>query len=259
MRGLLRRGPRTSASPPTVGERLVYAVGDIHGCAELLASLLATIRADAAELRPGQPTVIVFLGDYVDRGDGSREVIDQVIALAADPRFEVRALKGNHEEALLAFLDDPDFGPTWAEYGGVQTLRSYGVPAPVLRSQTSEWSKVREAFQLALPQTHLRFLSQLELTAVYGDYVFVHAGLRHGVALEAQSERDMLWIREEFLHAEPSFGKVVVHGHTPEADAFVGDHRIGIDTGAYATGVLTAVRLKGEERALLQATRSRLR
>jgi serine/threonine protein phosphatase 1 len=229
-------------------------VGDVHGRLDLLDPLLDQIRADAARLAVERRPVLVFVGDYVDRGVASKGVIDRVIALKREDRFEVCALKGNHEEALLAFLEDPYFGPTWSEQGGAQTLLSYGVTAPMMRTDEEQWEKARQAFAAALPADHLRFLQGLALMAVFGDYVFVHAGLRPGVALEAQSEHDLLWIRQEFLNSSRPFEKIVVHGHTPAEEAFLGDNRIGIDTGAYATGVLTAVRLEGANQRFIQAS-----
>jgi serine/threonine protein phosphatase 1 len=239
------------AGSATAG-RLVYAIGDVHGEAELLERLLAKLIADMAGRTLERPPVVVFIGDYVDRGLKSRAVIEQVIELKRDHRLEVRALKGNHEEALIHFLQDPSFGPTWAEYGGLQTLLSYGVAPPRLKTRPEAWQSVRDAFAEALPQEHAAFLASLELMVRYGDYVFVHAGVRPGVALNQQREHDLLWIREPFLSAEGPFEGVIVHGHTPERDPFVGRCRIGIDTGAYATGVLTAVRLLAEERHILQ-------
>jgi len=223
----------------------------------LLSRLIETISADAEALAPDLMPALVFLGDYVDRGPDSKSVIDQLIALAASGRFEVRALKGNHEETLLAFLDDAGFGPAWEDFGGKQTLVSYGVASPGSRTQTAEWEKVRSAFGQALPHEHFAFLSNLELMAVYGDYAFVHAGIRPGVALNAQREQDLLWIRDEFLQAKGPFDKVIVHGHTPATEPFVGRFRIGIDTGAYATGVLTAVRLRDAEQTFLASAADR--
>lgn len=227
-------------------------MGDVHGRLDLLDPLLERIRLDAADLEPANRPVLVFVGDYVDRGAASRGVIERVIELEAGDGFEVRALKGNHEEALLAFLADPAFGPTWIEHGGAQTLSSYGVTPPILRMDGEAWDKARDALAEAMPPAHLAFLRRLELTAVIGDFLFVHAGVRPGVPLEAQREPDLLWIRQDFLNASGPFGKIVVHGHTPAEAAFLGEHRIGIDTGAYATGVLTAVRLEDDDRRLIQ-------
>ena len=233
---------------------MIYAVGDVHGRLDLLDPLLQQIREEALTAVDHLPKpILIFVGDYIDRGAASKGVIDRVIALQRERTFEVRALKGNHEEALLAFLEDASFGPTWCENGGTQTLVSYGVNPPILRGDTEAWVEARNAFEQALPAEHLGFLASLELNVVYGDYVFVHAGLRPGVPLGAQQERDLLWIRQEFLSARRPFEKIVVHGHTPSEEPFMGAHRIGIDTGAYATGLLTAVRLEDDDRRLIQS------
>jgi serine/threonine protein phosphatase 1 len=245
---------RDEAGPASAGGRSLYAIGDVHGRLDLLDPLIDQIRQDALVEDGRAKPVLIFVGDYVDRGASSKGVIDRVIALEREGAFELRALKGNHEEALLAFLDDANFGPTWCENGGAQTLSSYGVTPPKLRIAADEWGKARDAFAQALPPEHLDLLVRLELTAVYGDYVFVHAGLRPGVPLNAQRERDLLWIRNDFLNAPGPFDKIVVHGHTPAEEAFMGAHRIGIDTGAYATGVLTAVRLRDGDRRFIQST-----
>ncbi|HEX7886687.1 MAG TPA: metallophosphoesterase family protein [Phenylobacterium sp.] len=244
---------RPDAPRASTDGRTIYAVGDIHGRLDILDPLLAQIRADVAAEPPKDKPVLVFVGDYVDRGAASRGVVDRVIELQAGDEFEVRALKGNHEEAILAFLDDPNFGPTWSEHGGAQTLTSYGVTAPMLRMAAEDWAKARDDLAEVLPKAHYDFLRRLELVAVYGDYLFVHAGLRPGVPIEDQEEHDLLWIRQDFLATQRPFEKVVVHGHTPEEEAFLGQVRIGIDTGAYATGLLTAVRLRDADRRLIQA------
>lgn len=249
---LIQRKPEPK--PVSTGGRLIYAVGDVHGRLDLLDPLLGQIGADAARDEGEGRPVLVFVGDYVDRGAASKGVIERVIALQREGRFEVCALKGNHEEAMLIFLQDPHFGPTWCEQGGAQTLSSYGVTAPMLRMDDEAWERARQELADALPADHRNFLECLSLKALFGDYVFVHAGLRPGVALEAQREQDLLWIRQEFLSATRPFEKIVVHGHTPAEQAWLGDNRIGIDTGAYATGVLTAVRLEGPARRLIQAS-----
>ncbi len=243
----------TGAARTSTDGRVIYAVGDIHGRADLLDALLEQIRQDAFDApQPAKP-VLIFIGDYVDRGPSSKAVIDRVIDLKREAAFEICTLKGNHEAALLGFLENPASGPAWCEQGGAQTLASYGVSAPTSATDIEAWSEGRDAFALALPLEHLNFLLNLVLTATYGAYVFVHAGLRPGLAVEAQSEVDLLWIRDEFLNAPDPFESVVVHGHTPMDAAFMGEHRIGIDTGAYATGTLTAVRLADGERRFLQS------
>lgn len=244
---------RWARSPATPGGRLVYAVGDIHGRADLLRSLMGKISDDASRASPGAQPVLVFVGDYVDRGPGAKDVIDQVIALQLAGRFEVRSLKGNHEEFLLRFLQDAAVGASWSEYGGLQTLAAYGVAPPSRRTSSKEWELTRRALEAAIPPPHAKFLSGLESIAIYGDYAFVHAGVRPGVPLTDQREEDLLWIRDEFLQYSRAFDKVIVYGHTPGPAPVVGRHRIGIDTGAYATGVLTAVRLEGADRAIIQA------
>lgn len=240
--------PRSSdQNPPTTGGRLVYAVGDIHGYAAALETLLRRIEEDARRSAPDEAPLLVFLGDYIDRGPDSRRVIDAVLAAEACRTFEVVALKGNHEDALIRFLADPAFADAWIDNWGEATLRAYGV---------DPWGgeEVRTRFHAALPDAHRRFLSRLVVSHTVGDYHFVHAGVRPGVALDAQDERDLLWIRHEFLMSGEPFGKVVVHGHTPAYEPEIRPNRIGVDTGCYFTGVLTAVRLEGETRRFIQAS-----
>lgn len=243
--------------PPSTDGRLVYAVGDIHGRHDLLEPLIKLIARDTEAQAPAQQPILVFLGDYVDRGPGSREVVEAILALRDAPAFEIRALKGNHEEALLRFLEEPGFGSTWAEHGGNATLASYGVQPPATRTDPEAWARAREEFDAVLPDAHRAFYQELGLISHVGDYAFVHAGVRPGVALEHQAERDLLWIRGEFLQATGPFGKVIVHGHTPMEEPQITPHRLGLDTGAYATGVLTAARLNGETQTIIQAKANR--
>ncbi|MDP3659461.1 metallophosphoesterase family protein [Phenylobacterium sp.] len=247
--------PVANRTPPNTGGRLIYAVGDVHGRLDVLEPLIAEIAADAARSRPAHKPLLIFLGDYVDRGDASAGVIDLILRLQADNAFEVVALKGNHEEALFQFLDDPSFGPLWIEHGGGPTLASYGAPAPVGRGDAESWMRTRDAFAAALPDDHRRFLESLELIVTVGDYAFVHAGVRPGAPLERQTEHDLLWIRHDFLQANGPFEKVIVHGHTPAEAPQITPHRICVDTGVYATGVLTAVRLDADGPRFLQAGR----
>ena len=250
---LFGRKAQRNAPPPSTGGRLVYAVGDVHGRLDALEPLLKSIAEDYIVTRPDEPAVLVFLGDYVDRGPESKRVVDLVMAMRNHLEFEVRTLKGNHEEALLLFLDDPTFGAQWLEHGGGPTLVSYGVQPPQQRTDTEAWARVSDEFRRALPARHKAFYETLELMVEVGDYAFVHAGVRPGVALADQSERDLLWIRHEFIEDKGPFGKVIVHGHTPSEEAQLTPYRLGIDTGCYATGLLTAVRLKDEEQRLIQA------
>ena len=251
-------GKKDRASPPSTEGRRVYAVGDIHGRHDLLEALVREIARDVAATPPSAQPLLIFLGDYVDRGPGSAQAVDTILRLQGERGFEIRTLKGNHEEALLRFLDEPSFGSTWAEHGGSATLASYGVQPPATRTDPVAWAAAAESFAAVLPAAHLTFYRSLELMTEVGDYAFVHAGVRPGVALAHQEERDLLWIRGEFLQATGSFGKVIVHGHTPMEEPQVTRHRLGLDTGAYATGVLTAVRLDGETQRFIQARTGRV-
>lgn len=240
--------------------RLLYAVGDVHGRLDLLDGLVERMTEDFRTLGRQDQPVLIMLGDYIDRGPQSAAVIDRLIDLrqqSAEGRFEFRALMGNHEETLLHFLDDPMAGPSWVEYGGGETLASYGVRRPVGRAEPEAWEQTRLAFREAFPPTHETFLRQLELSVVYGDYVFVHAGVRPGLPLERQVAADLLWIRNEFLDNPHGLDATVVHGHTPVEQVFLGRRRINVDTGAYATGVLTAVRLDGGEPTIIQFSKAR--
>jgi len=242
-----------TGAPPTTGGRLVYAVGDIHGHLDALQPLIGKLTDDQARSRPAERPLLVFLGDYVDRGPDSRGVIEAILALEAGGAFEVVALKGNHEDALLRFLADPGFGPNWLMNWGETTLRSYGVRPPALGAEAAETARVQAQLLAALPQTHRVFLDRLAVSVSVGDYLFVHAGVRPGVALASQDDQDLIWIRYEFLESDADFGKVVVHGHTPADRPVVRANRIGIDTGVYYSGVLTAVRLKGTDQRIIQA------
>lgn len=239
--------------PPSAGGRLIYAIGDVHGRLDLLEPLVKDIVTDMLNSKPAHPPLLVFLGDYVDRGDSSAGVVDLVLKLKSSAGFEVLALKGNHEEAMLQFLEDPDFGATWMAHGGATTLASYGVTPPATRNDADAWRKTRDAFARALPKAHLDFMENLELMITVGDYAFVHAGVRPGAALSRQAEHDLLWIRHDFLQAPGPFEKVIVHGHTPSEQPQLTAHRLGLDTGAYATGVLTAARLDDQGQRILQA------
>lgn len=245
---------KTARPPARVPEAcVVWAVGDIHGRADLSGPLIAAIRADLVA-SPARRKVIVFLGDHVDRGPDSRGVLDQIVSVLADPTLEVHTLRGNHEERMEAFLTQPNLGPGWCDYGGRETLMSYGVVPPVMKGDAEGWAAAATALREALPDSHMRMLQNQAHSVVIGGYFFAHAGARPGVALEDQSPDDLMWIRQPFLEHTAPFEKVVVHGHTP-TDSVVSDaRRIGVDTGAYGTNILSAVRLEGETRALLQAT-----
>jgi serine/threonine protein phosphatase 1 len=241
--GLTKRDEdQLRASVPA--DHFVAAIGDLHGRLDLLEELWPRIDA-ASRLSSARRRLLIFLGDFVDRGLQSRALVDRLIA--GFTGFEAIFLKGNHDETLLQFLQDPSIGEAWRSFGGLETLRSYGVA----HAPGTAWAQTRSAFAAALPDAHLEFFKNLKLHVVVGDYLFVHAGLKPRVPLEAQREFDLLWIRDEFLDSTVNFGKVVVHGHTPTDRPQVRANRIGIDTGAYMTGRLTALVLEGQTRQFL--------
>lgn len=245
------KSQQVSASP-TDG-RVIYAVGDVHGRLDLLNTLLSQIEADRSAARSVTRPLLVFMGDYVDRGPASRGVIDRIAGMTGRDAFELIALMGNHEQTMLQFLGDAQIGPIWVMHGGKETLVDYGVVPPAFDAAPADWERARKTFERALPRRHREFFAALKLQATCGDYLFVHAGVRPGVPLDQQSGQDLLTIRREFLAAATPFGKVVVHGHTPGEEPYSGPNRINVDTGAYATGVLTAVRLEGRERRFIQS------
>jgi serine/threonine protein phosphatase 1 len=215
----------------------IYAVGDIHGRLDLLDALLARIDADIA-LRPTGRAVHVFLGDYIDRGPRSRETIDQLIERGKT--HESVFLKGNHELIAIKCLSDPSLFEQWMLLGGLETLKSYGV-APASFANGKQIVQLQAAFHRALPQGHLRFFRSLQNSFSCGDYFFAHAGVNPKVDLSRQKEKDLLWIRREFLSSMKDFGKIIIHGHTPTNEIEVGPNRINIDTGAFATGRLSCL------------------
>ncbi len=247
---LFRSARRTAPHIPQVPEGTrVYAIGDIHGRSDLLERMHGLIMCDARDFA-GSRKVVVYLGDYVDRGLGSREVVELLIHSPLDGFVPVY-LKGNHEQLLLDFLDGSVLFRDWMAYGGDATLYSYGVGLKGPRIRPESHDEMLEKFHTNLPNHHTDFYRNLSLTNSEGDYFFAHAGVRPGVALAEQTETDILWIRNEFLDWDENFGKVVVHGHsiTPAPD--VRHNRIGIDTGAFATGQLTCLVLEGEGRHFL--------
>jgi serine/threonine protein phosphatase 1 len=235
------------ARPCVSAGRRIYAVGDIHGRADLLSELFMRIDDDL-KARPTIDSVQVFLGDYIDRGPSSRQVIDLLIARRR--RRDVLFLKGNHEDCAVQFLSDPTVLPAWQSIGGVHTLLSYGV-MPARGDDPQSQRKVAIALREAMPDSHRRFLRGLALSFTCGDFFFVHAGVRPGIPLQRQSQRDLLWIRDDFLLYEEDFGMVVVHGHTPIYEPDIRSNRINIDTGAYATGQLTCLVLEGDSTSFL--------
>ncbi|HEX6959196.1 MAG TPA: metallophosphoesterase [Ferrovibrio sp.] len=225
----------------------IYAIGDIHGRLDLLERLHGLIEADMASGAPSE-TVIVYLGDYIDRGPDSAQVIDR-LSRSRPSGIETVPLLGNHEAMMLEFLDAPYSGSLWLANGGDATLRSYHVRVP---QSYDELLITQRALRGALPRHHWKFLEGLPAGRRFGDYLFVHAGIKPGLPLDRQAREHMIWIRDSFLDSEIDHGMVVVHGHTVVHEVEWRPNRIGIDTGAYTTGRLTALVLEGDSRRLLQ-------
>jgi len=222
-----------------------YAVGDIHGRVDLLEHLLAKIHADLQH-HPARKTLLVFVGDLVDRGPSSAQVIERLRCYrrgGVQPVF----LLGNHEEVLLRIVaGDSSVVESWLKFGGLQCLQSYGVTLARIRGRSAE--EVVELVQATVPKEHVEFLESFVDSCRFGDYLFVHAGIRPGIDVDQQSQADLRWIRDPFLFDESDHGFVVVHGHTITDEVEERPNRIGIDTGAYRSGVLTALAVEGNER-----------
>ena len=240
--------PVDSARRVPEGTR-VYCVGDIHGRDDLLREMAERVEADM-KTRTFDHAVTVFLGDYIDRGPDSKRVLER-LATNEWPT-SIIALAGNHEDFLVAFLDDAEILDFWRGQGGLETLHSYGVDVgPAMAGR--DFAAVQAAFTARLPKHHRDFLKALKVSAPIGDYFFCHAGVRPGVPLERQQRDDLLNIRDPFLSSKAEHGKLVVHGHTPAVAPEIHANRIGIDTGAYATGRLTCLVLEENEQRFLQA------
>jgi serine/threonine protein phosphatase 1 len=239
-----------AAEPATPVGTAIYAIGDIHGRADLLADLHRRIAHDAQE-RAAERRVLVYLGDYIDRGPDSADVIDLVLD-GAPAGFEIVRLLGNHERLMLEFLDNVRHAALWLRNGGDATLQSYGIePGVGPHLDAAPLLDLQMALVERLPARHLEFLQSLQLKHAEGDYFFAHAGVRPGVALEAQREEDLIWIRDLFLNSDADHGRVVVHGHTIRPEPEFCPNRIGIDTGAYYTGLLTCLALEGTKQQII--------
>lgn len=232
--------------PSVAPEERLYAVGDIHGRDDLLCALLPKLIGDAERLDDGRKTRIVFLGDYIDRGDNSRDVIETLAKADSDHPGVFEFLAGNHEAALLAFLEDPARGADWLDWGGRQTLASYGVAIASRRPDTRELVTIRNELYHRI-KSHLPFFEALKRHTVSGDVVFAHAGLDPARALEEQTDDVLLWGQITPGQDVTLPGKRLVHGHFAEYEPVSDANRVCVDTGAYFSGRLTAVRLDAGE------------
>jgi serine/threonine protein phosphatase 1 len=237
-------------APPEIppGER-IYAIGDIHGRLDLLDDLLMQIGEDDAA-RPPSTTTLLFLGDLVDRGPDSAGVVERVRKLAAS-HHRVRVLMGNHEEVFLSAVQQDLAALRFCcRIGGRETMMSYGIDQE--EYERLDYTELAERLAEVVPPEHIEFIAGFEDYIVAGDYAFVHAGIKPNVPLAEQRQKDMRWIRDPFLDHEGAFESFIVHGHTILEDIDEQPNRIGIDTGAYATGKLTALGLEAAERWVLQ-------
>ncbi|QQN74835.1 metallophosphoesterase family protein [Croceicoccus sp. YJ47] len=252
--GNLMGRSRDDASAPSVpAGRRVYAIGDIHGRLDLFDALIAKIRADDAA-RPAADTTIVLLGDLIDRGPDSAGVVERARELSQ--AGDMRAIIGNHEEMFLRALGDPDALRHFLKVGGKETILSYPVPNEAYRDATLD--ELCALLAQYVPDEHLAYLRAMETHVVIGDYLFVHAGIKPGVDIAEQSARDLRWIREPFLSHPGPHSHCIVHGHTIREEVEIlpspkRPHRIGIDTGAYSSGRLTAIGLEARERWFIEA------
>jgi len=238
--------PATPSKDPSIPEDLrVYAIGDIHGRIDLLEKIHEIIREDAKTAPTSMAINIIYLGDYVDRGIYSKEVLD-LLTSKPFPEFKVVYLLGNHDQKMLRFLnaDDPD--ASWLELGGNTTVYSYGVRVPKDILATKRLHHIQTNLHERMPDTHFRFLEKLELSFTLGDYFFSHAGIDPSQRIDKQKPQDLLWGNKKFLDSEDNFGKIVVHGHTVEKEVIVRNNRICIDTGAFQTNILTCLVIEGE-------------
>lgn len=249
MFSFLRRKPLPTAPAAVPAGQRVYAIGDIHGRSDLLDPLLALIEEDQTA-RPPAEISIVFLGDYIDRGPDSHGVVERLATWPhafAHPIF----LMGNHEDAMLAALHgDTGSLRDWLRFGGLECIASYGIERPAADAPPTQ---LLATLQAAVPPHHVAFLEALYDSFAMGDYWFVHAGVRPGVALAEQDPADLRWIREDFLAHRGDHGAVIVHGHSIVDAVDMRPNRIAIDLGAYRTGRLAAVRLEGIERGVIVA------
>ena len=233
---------------------LIYAIGDIHGRADLLATLLEKIRIDThhilATLSDNPKLYIVFLGDYIDRGHDSKAVLESLINLRFD-RTEMIYLKGNHEAIAMECIDTGKINKKWLRFGGRETLASYGVDTDQDMGNSYEMDYLNSAMTRAFPSDHIDFLRSLKSYWIHDQYMFVHAGIDPAQHPESQTDAEYLWIRNRFLNSIRKLPYVIVHGHTPQEKPSWDGRRIGVDTGAYISNRLTAVRLHGEDVAFI--------
>lgn len=244
----LRRATMGAAAPSTAPGERIYAIGDVHGRLDLLTELLGMIDRHAAALPDPQATHVVQLGDFIDRGPQSREVMRYLFELQ-QRTDQLVVLQGNHEEVMTrALAGDPRSYKIWRGTGGGATMRSFGIDPP---RPGADQGDTLDQVRAVVPGAWIDWMARLPLTARSGDYFFCHAGIRPGVPLKRQAKVDLLWIGDDFLDDPADHGAMIIHGHTITDGVDQRHNRIGIDTGAYKTGVLTALYLEGTARQVI--------
>lgn len=248
-----KSAPNRLTEPPELGdERRVYAIGDVHGRLDLLMELIDRIAEDDLARGPASTTELVMLGDFVDRGPDSAGVLDYILRLR-EWWPDVRCLQGNHEEVfLMAARGDESALRFMTRIGGRETLLSYGASEDDLDRMTL--GQLRDWLVEAVPEEHLAFIESMTDRVLIGNYAFVHAGVRPQVPMDEQESRDLRWIRDEFLSCDNPHDYFVIHGHSISPSVEERPNRIGIDTGAYASGILTAIGLEGRDRWFLSTS-----
>jgi len=226
-----------------------YCIGDIHGRDDLLQQIHDKILADASDFTDNK--TVIYLGDYIDRGERSKQVVELLLTKPL-PGFNSIYLRGNHEQSLLDFLTEPNIGQVWFNYGGLQTLVSYGVRYKKIPTNIQDLQALQRELKEQLPYSHLDFFNKTRLFHSYGSYYFVHAGVNPDLSLEQQQAEDQLWIREGFVDHVKTFEKIIVHGHTISDEPDFQHNRIGVDTGAYLSGKLSCLVLENDTQRIIQ-------
>lgn len=239
-----------SQKPSTPTNYRLYAVGDIHGRLDLLNEMIGMVEENAAQ-HPDKKKILIFLGDYIDRGLDSCGVIERLLQGVPDC-FTPVFIRGNHEDMFLEFMHgNMEIAPSWLSLGGAAALASYGINSLSGVGGKGKLETLYKDVKAKVPQSHLDFVKKTIMSATYGHYYFVHAGIRPRVPFDKQNPVDQMTIRGDFLFSEEHFGRIIVHGHTIRPEPEIKRNRIGIDTGAFATGKLTCLVLDGTDRELL--------